>query len=77
MYLLVKTSYFGRLTLVGESNTIMNMTSKFQIKKKTMFGTSGNRELNEDFEIAKVPRLKILNAGNILCSQYIFRMMVK
>jgi len=55
----------------------MNMTSKFQIKKKTMFGTSGRCELNEDFEIAKVPRLKILNTGNILCSQYIFRMMVK
>ena len=54
----------------------MNMTSKFQIKKKTMFGTSGKRELNEDFEIAKVC-LKILNTGNILCSQYIFRMMVK
>jgi hypothetical protein len=53
------------------------MTSKFQIKKKTMFGTSGNRELNEDFEIAKVPRLKIPNAGNILRNQYIFRMMVK
>ncbi|MGB7677134.1 MAG: hypothetical protein WBL54_11480 [Nitrososphaeraceae archaeon] len=55
----------------------MNMTSKFQIKKKTMFGTSGRGELNEDFEVAKVPRLKIPNTGNILCSQYIFRMMVK
>lgn len=40
-----------------------------------MFGTSGNRELDEDFKIAKIPRLKIPNAGNILCSQYIFRMM--
>jgi hypothetical protein len=55
----------------------MNMTSKFQIKKKTMFGTSGKRELIEDFEVAKVPRLKIPNTGNILYSQYIFRMMVK
>lgn len=55
----------------------MNMTSKFQIKKKTMFGKSGKRELNEAFEVAKIPRLKILNTGNILCSQYIFRMMVK
>ena len=55
----------------------MNMTSKFQIKKKTMFGTSGQHELNEDFEVAKVPRLKIPNAGNILGSPYIFRMMVK
>ena len=55
----------------------MNMTSKFQIKKKTMFGTGGKCELNEDFEVAKVPRLKIPNAGNILCSQYIFRKMVK
>lgn len=55
----------------------MNMTSKFQIKKKTMFGTSGKCELNEDFEVAKVRRLKILNTGNIVCSQYIFRMMVK
>jgi hypothetical protein len=55
----------------------MNMTSKFQIKKKTMFGTSGKCELNEDFEVAKVPRLKIPNTGNILCGQYIFRMMVK
>ena len=55
----------------------MNMTSKFQIKKKTMFGTSGKYELNEDFEVAKVPRLKILDSGNILYSQYIFRMMVK
>ena len=54
----------------------MNMTSKFQIKKKTKFDTGGKRELNKDFEVAKV-RLKILNTGNILCSQYIFRMMVK
>jgi hypothetical protein len=56
---------------------IMNMTNKFQIKKKTRFGTGGKCELNEDFEVAKVPRLKIPNTGNILCSQYIFRMMVK
>ena len=42
-----------------------------------MFGKSGKRELNEAFEVAKIPRLKILNTGNILCSQYIFRMMVK
>jgi len=55
----------------------MNMTNKLQIKKKTKFETGGKCELNEDFEVAKVPRLKILNAGNILCSQYIFRMMVK
>jgi hypothetical protein len=55
----------------------MNMTSKFQIKKKTMFGTSGKCELNEDFEVAKFPRLKILNTGNILCSQNISRMMIK
>jgi hypothetical protein len=55
----------------------MNMTSKFQIKKKTMFGTSGKCELNEDFEVAKVPRLKILDTGNILCSQNISRMMIK
>ena len=54
----------------------MNMTSKFQIKKKTKFDTGGKRELNEDFEVAKV-RLKIPNTGNILCSRYIFRMMVK
>ena len=39
----------------------MNMTSKFQIKKKTKFDTGGKRELNEDFEVAKVPRLKLLN----------------
>jgi hypothetical protein len=37
----------------------MNMTSKFQIKKKTKFDTGGKRELNDDFEVAKV-RLKIL-----------------
>jgi hypothetical protein len=55
----------------------MNMTNKLQIKKKTMFGTGGKRELNEDFEVAKVPRLKLPNTGNILCSQYIFWMMVK
>ncbi len=55
---------------------IMNMTNKFQIKK-TMFGTGGKCELNEDFEVAKVPRLKILNTGNILCSQNISRMMIK
>ena len=66
------TSYFSR-----REQSIMNMTSKFQVKKKTMFGTSGKRELNEDFEVSKVPRLKIPNTGNILCSQYIFRMMVK
>lgn len=55
----------------------MNMTNKLQIKKKTKFETGGKCELNEDFEVAKVPRLKIPNTGNILCSQYIFRMMVK
>jgi hypothetical protein len=54
----------------------MNMTNKFQIKK-TMIGTGGKCELNEDFEVAKVPRLKILNTGNILCSQNISRMMIK
>jgi hypothetical protein len=55
----------------------MNMTNKFQIKKKTMFGTGGKCELNEDFEVAKVPRLKILNTGNILCTKYNSRMMIK
>jgi hypothetical protein len=55
----------------------MNMTNILQIKKKTKFEAGGKRELNEDFEVAKVPRLKILNTGNTLCSQYISRMMVK
>ena len=55
----------------------MNMIHKFQIKKKIMFGSGGKCELNEDFEVAKVPRLKILNTGNILCSQNISRMMIK
>ena len=55
----------------------MNMTNKFQIKKKTMFGSGGKCELNEDFEVAKVPRLKILDTGNTLCSQNISWMMVK
>jgi hypothetical protein len=56
---------------------IMNMTNKFQIKKKTRFGTGDKCELNEDFDIAKVPRLEILNTGNILCIQYNSRMMIK
>ena len=56
---------------------IMNLTNKFQIKKKTKFGTGGKCELNEDFEVAKVPRLEILNTGNILCTQYNSRMMIK
>jgi hypothetical protein len=56
---------------------IMNMTNKLQIKKKTKFGSGGKCELNEDFEVAKVPRLKILNTGNILCSQNLSRMMIK
>ena len=55
----------------------MNMTNKFKIKKKTRFGTGGKCELNEDFEVVKVPRLEILNTGNILCSQNISRMMIK
>ena len=55
----------------------MNMTNKLQIKKKTKFGSGGKCELNEDFEVAKVPRLKIFNTGNILCSQNISRMMIK
>ena len=50
---------------------IMNMTNKFKIKKKTRFGTGGKCELNEDFEVAKVPRLEILNTGNILCTRII------
>jgi hypothetical protein len=55
----------------------MNMTNKFQIKKKTRFGTGDKCELNEDFDIAKVPRLEILNTGNILCTQHYSRMMIK
>ena len=55
----------------------MNMTNKFEIKKKTMFGTGSKCELKENFEVAKVPRLKILNTGNILCGQNFSRMMIK
>ena len=55
----------------------MNMTHKFQIMKKTIFGRGDKRELNEGFEVAKIPDLEILNTGNILCSQYISRMMIK
>ena len=55
---------------------IMNLTNKFQIKKKTRIGTRGKCELNEDFKVAKVPRLEIRNTGNILCTQYNSRMMI-
>jgi len=55
----------------------MNITNKFQTKNKTKFETGGKCELYEDLEVAKVPRFKIFNTGNILCSQYVPRMMIK
>jgi len=55
----------------------MNITNKFQTKKETKFETGGKCQLNEDLEVAKVPRFRILDTGNILCSQYISRIMIK
>ena len=54
----------------------MNMTNNLQIRK-TMIEIGEKSDLNADFAFAIVHHLNILNIGNILCSQYFSRTMIK